>query len=164
MKVVTIGHKTLAKKAEPVKKIDKSLKQNVKEMFEVLDGLNGVGLAAPQVDIPQRFFIVSIKDEDFRLVCINPEIISMQNSFETKEEGCLSIPGIYAPVSRSKKVKLKFTDLDGVEHVLKAEDLLARIFQHECDHLNGKLFVELVDKENLEKIEDEISLIRKKNK
>jgi peptide deformylase len=162
MKIITLGHKTLAKKAEPVKNIDKTLKKHVEEMFKVLDSANGVGLAAPQVDISKRFFIVNIKEENFRLVCINPEIVSLQNSFETREEGCLSIPGIYAPVSRSRKVKLKFTDLDGVEHIMKAEDLLARIFQHECDHLDGRLFVDLVDKENLRKIEDELSLIRGK--
>ncbi len=164
MKIITIGHKTLAKKALPVVKIDKTLKNQVDSMFALLENQKGVGLAAPQVNISSRFFIVDIKEQELQMVCINPEILSMQNSFETLDEGCLSIPGVYAPVSRSKKVTLKYLDLDGKEQITKATGLLARIFQHEYDHLNGRLFIELVTPEDFKKIENEVDQIREKTK
>ncbi len=164
MRIVTLGHKILQQPTALVEKIDKELAEQIKEMFTVLKTKKGVGLAAPQVGIPKRFFIVEMQEEKTSYVCINPEILSFQNSFEVIDEGCLSIPGVWAPVSRSKKVSMKYTDLDGKEHIVKVTGLLARAFQHECDHLEGKLFIDLLNEENLKKIMADLDMVRKKKK
>jgi peptide deformylase len=164
MKIITLGNKILETVAQPVVNIDNRLISCVQEMFITLDNQKGLGLAAPQIGVSSRFFVASIKEENVRMVCINPRIISFQNSFETLDEGCLSVPGIYAPVSRSKKVTFQYTDINGKEQVIKASGLLARLFQHETDHLDGKLFLRLVDDENLKKIEQDLDLIRKRKK
>ena len=107
--------------------------------------LDGIGLAANQVALPFRFFILNLtadpEQKDQERVFINPEIVKRHSSIED-EEGCLSFPGLYAKVRRARKIKVRAFDLDGNPIELDAEDLFSRAIQHETDHLSGKLFID----------------------
>ena len=115
----------------------------LKDMWSTLESVKGVGLAAPQVGLNLRLSVVDVRPEgkSRRLVLINPEIISHEGSvFE--EEGCLSLPGLYAKIRRWARVRLCALDVRGRPYEVQAEGLLARVFQHEVDHLDGKLFID----------------------
>jgi peptide deformylase len=116
-------------------------------MFDLMYASRGIGLAANQVALPFRFFILNLAADpaqaDQERVFINPVIVKRHASVE-EEEGCLSFPGLYAKVQRARKVRVKAYDLDGQEVDLEAEDLLGRAIQHETDHLDGRLFVDLI--------------------
>jgi peptide deformylase len=161
MKIITLGDKDLESISTPVKNIDGRLAARCEKMYDLLESHRGVGLAAPQISVPQSFFIIELKEENFRQVFINPKIISVLNKTEIKEEGCLSVPGIYGPVERPLGVTLRYLDLDGKEQVLKARGLLARIILHEYDHLMGRLFIKLLNRDYLENIAGELEKIRK---
>jgi peptide deformylase len=130
--------------ADPVKNFNSpDLKQLIEDMFETMYAAKGVGLAAPQVGIRQRLTVIDLslgEDEAKKLVLINPEITAREGK-QMGEEGCLSIPGFREPVSRSNKVTLKAFNEKGEAVELTGEELLARAFEHEIDHLNGKLFI-----------------------
>ena len=118
----------------------------IDEMFDLMYEANGVGLAANQVDLPFRLFVANLaaeQGEGEELVFINPEI-SMPRGNEEKEEGCLSLPGLYAPVKRPEKVHFSAYTLDGQEISGEVDGMLARVIQHEIDHLDGVLFVDRV--------------------
>jgi peptide deformylase len=161
MKILTIGNPVLECKSKTVKNITGSLVSQIDRMFGLLHERKGVGLAAPQVNISQTFFVIEIRDDDLRLVMINPRILSILNKTETKEEGCLSVPGIYGPVTRSFGVVAEYLDLDGNLQTLKARGLLARVIQHEYDHLEGKLFIHKLSADYLEKISSELEGLKK---
>ena len=114
-------------------------------MFETMYAAHGIGLAAPQVDLPQRITVIDITggEEDHepeRIVLINPEIIAKEGK-QTGEEGCLSIPGFREPVTRARKTVVRARNVKGETFEIEGEDLLARAMQHEIDHLNGILFI-----------------------
>ena len=147
LKIITYGHPTLRKKAEPVKEITDDIKKLVEDMYETMDEADGIGLAAPQVNRSIRLIVIGIHHIDETMeptAFINPEIIEKSEETEPKEEGCLSVPGIREDVIRPTKVKVKFTNIEGEEEVWEAEELLAKVFQHELDHLNGVLFTDLI--------------------
>lgn len=147
LKIITYGHPTLRKKAEPVKEITDDIKKLVEDMYETMDEADGIGLAAPQVNRSIRLIVIGIHHIDETMeptAFINPEIIEKSEETEPKEEGCLSVPGIREDVIRPIKVKVKFTNIEGEEEVWEAEELLAKVFQHELDHLNGVLFTDLI--------------------
>ena len=104
----------------------------------------GIGLAAPQIGVPLRLAVVDLAPDDHQeaLTLINPEIVSASENRVVREEGCLSIPGIYADVARPARVSVRYQDLDGADHTLEADGLLAACLQHEIDHLDGTLFVD----------------------
>jgi peptide deformylase len=136
----------------PITDIDDDLKQLAEDMLETMYDADGVGLAAPQVGIQKRMVIIDIHagaDErpsgEPPLTLINPEFIEQEGEL-TWEEGCLSVPGELGEVTRAAKVKMKYTDLEGQEHVVEAEGLKAVALQHECDHLDGKLFVDYLSR------------------
>lgn len=132
----------LRKVAVPVNKIDNGIKKLAADMAETMYEAPGIGLAATQVDVHQRMVVIDISEEkNDLLVLINPEIIEM-DGLAIGEEGCLSVPGIYDKVERAEQVAVRYLDLDGQQHVLKADGLLAVCIQHELDHLNGKVFVD----------------------
>ena len=134
-----LGDPILRQNTVPVKEISDDLRALVADMFETMHHARGIGLAAPQVGRTERLAVVEIEGEP--LVLINPEI--MESSGKDKaEEGCLSIPDIYADVERSKDVVVRAMDLDGNSYEVQATDLLARCLQHEIDHLDGKLFLD----------------------
>ncbi|MBU2025469.1 MAG: peptide deformylase [Patescibacteria group bacterium] len=114
----------------------------VKQMTKTLQANNGVGLAAPQVGQAVRIFVAEIDYELYAM--INPKIKNLSRDTVEMEEGCLSFPGVFKPITRSKKVTVTYFDLGGEKKTLKARGLLARVIQHEYDHLDGVLFVDLV--------------------
>jgi peptide deformylase len=142
--IITIGHKTLARKAAPVKVIDDEVKTLARDMLETLHAAPGIGLSAPQVDAGVRLIVIDLsigENPDELIIMVNPEITSQEGSC-VREEGCLSVPEVFEKVSRPQKINVRGLDLDGREKIKGAEDLLARVFCHEIDHLDGKLFID----------------------
>lgn len=138
----------LKRVCDPVKVIDHDLKVFIADMAETMVAKKGVGLAAPQVGRPQRFFIVDIwwsstEQYDKTLIFINPKIVAFEGS-QRAQEGCLSLPGIYEHVTRAKKVRIAAQDINGLYFELDAEDFLAVAIQHELDHLNGILTLDRI--------------------
>ncbi len=136
--------KVLREKATKVDNVDEEIKTLVENMFETMYEAPGIGLAAPQVGVLKRLFVVDVtagEDKTQQLVFINPEITE-KNGEEVGEEGCLSVPGEYENVKRFALIKAKALDIKGEEFEIEAEGLLARAIQHELDHLDGKLFID----------------------
>ena len=147
LKIVTIPDPILTKKTSLVKTIDEDINKLVAEMIETCRKANGIGLAAPQIGKSIRLCIINLEHlglPPFALV--NPKIV--KNSFAKieLEEGCLSIPGIFGMVKRPKKVTVEAQNLDGEKHKFVADGMLARVIQHELDHLDGVLFTTKVTK------------------
>lgn len=137
--IVTLGDEVLRKKCRPVSEVTERIQTLVDDMIETMHDANGVGLAAPQVGVMRRIFVVDIGDGP--IVLINPEIIEMSGE-QTGEEGCLSLPGKAGTVTRANYVKIKGLDRDGNEQVYEGTELLARAFQHENDHLDGVIYID----------------------
>lgn len=148
MRITKLGEEILRKVAEPVKpeEINDEFRAFIDEMFEAMIQADGVGLAGPQAGISKRVF-VAIADDDVRRVFINPQIISTSSDLCDYEEGCLSIPGVYENIKRPSKVTVQAFNEKGRPFTLKADGLLARIIQHENDHLDGYLFIDRGDPE-----------------
>lgn len=144
-RIVPFPHPALRYESRPVQTIDDELRASVRAMFDLMYEARGIGLAANQVALPYRFFILNLTADpaqrDEERVFINPEIVKRHSSVED-EEGCLSFPGLYAKVQRARKIRVKAFDIDGNEVDIEADDLLSRAIQHETDHLSGKLFVD----------------------
>lgn len=141
--IVKFGNPVLERPAEPVTVFDDELKKLVADMFESMYAAHGVGLAAPQIGISKRLAVIDItfkEDPEAKLVLANPEIIHIEGR-HTQEEGCLSIPDFREPVTRPKSVKIRAQDVNGNWFERTGEELLARAFLHETDHLNGKLYI-----------------------
>ena len=137
----------LRQRSKEVPSLTKKLKKLILDMFDTLKKQDGLGLAAPQVGENVRIALVRFNNgtkEEMVVTLINPEIIWKSEEMEEAEEGCLSLPDQYVQVMRYKKIKLKFTDAKGMEHILELSDLNARVVQHEIDHLDGIL---ICDKE-----------------
>lgn len=132
----------LRTKTEAVDSFDGSLADLAQEMIATMRSANGLGLAAPQVGISQRFAIVSTGTEPGReTVLVNPELVHSEG-WEDAEEGCLSLPGIYVKIGRFTRVRVRYHDLRGEAREMEAEGLAARAVQHELDHLDGRLLVD----------------------
>ncbi len=141
--IVKYGNPVLEKPSETVSVFDEELKKLVDDMFESMYAARGVGLAAPQIGISRRIAVVDVtfkEDPDAKLVLINPEVIHKEGR-HTQSEGCLSIPDFRENVGRAKIVTIRAQDLSGKVFEKTGDDLLARAFQHETDHLNGKLYI-----------------------
>ncbi len=141
--IVKFGNPVLEKPSEKVTVFDEELKTLIDDMFESMYAARGVGLAAPQIGIPRRIAVVDVtfkEDPDAKIVLINPEIIHKEGR-HAQSEGCLSIPDFRENVSRAKMVTIRAQDVNGTFFEHTGEDLLARAFQHETDHLNGKLYI-----------------------
>ena len=129
--------------AKPVAQVDARLRQLADDMFETMYEAQGIGLAATQVDVHERFIVVDVSEtRDQPLVLINPEIVWASEATRIGDEGCLSVPGIYDGVERALAVKVQAMDLNGQVQTHDAEGMLAVCIQHEMDHLMGKVFVE----------------------
>ncbi len=144
--IVIFGDPVLREVSEKVEKFDSELKNLVSDLMDTLKEAQGLGLAAVQIGITKRVFIVDLSavdiTEKLRLF-VNPEILETTDESEY-EEGCLSFPGIYQKITRPAKVKVKAFDIDGNEFELNAEGLAARAILHEYDHLDGKLYIDLM--------------------
>src|SRR5207237_5959502 len=141
--IVKFGNPVLEKPSEPVTVFHDELKRLVEDMFESMYAAHGVGLAAPQIGISKRLAVIDVtfkENPDAQLVVVNPEIVRTEGR-HTQNEGCLSIPEFREPVSRPRKVTIRAQDISGKWFEETGEDLLARAFLHETDHLNGKLYI-----------------------
>jgi len=134
----------LREAATPVGVVDDSVRQLARDMAETMYDAPGVGLAAPQVGVQRRVVVYRTSEEDELHTLINPAIVSSSGEV-TEDEGCLSIPGLAYPVTRAQKVSVRALDLEGKELAYDAEDMEARVIQHEIDHLDGVLFIDRID-------------------
>jgi len=133
----------LRERAAPIEKIDHAIKDLAQRMIELMDEVDGLGLAAPQVGVPVRMFVAQVKaDEEPVRVYINPVLSEFIEEIEAREEGCLSLPGINVTVRRPIGATITATDLDGKQFTLTSSGLLARVWQHEFDHLDGVLIID----------------------
>ncbi len=146
--VITVGDPRLRKRARPVQAITPEIRQLAEDMVETMYKADGIGLAGPQIGELTRIIVIELpEDEDIwgsgRLfVVINPEIVRESREVETGIEGCLSVPGYIGEVERATEVLVRGTDLNGKRFRLRPRDYLARVFQHEIDHLNGVLYID----------------------
>lgn len=141
--IVKYGNPVLEKPAAPVTHFDDELKKLVEDMFESMYAAKGVGLAAPQIGISKRLAVIDVtfkEDPNAKLVLANPEIIHTEGK-QKQSEGCLSIPEFREPLTRANKVTVRAQDIEGNWYEKTGEDLLARAFLHETDHLNGRLYI-----------------------
>jgi peptide deformylase len=141
--IVKFGDPVLEKPSEPVRTFDAELRRLLDDMFESMYEAHGVGLAAPQIGISRRIAVIDVtfkEDPDAKLVLINPEIIKVEGKL-TQQEGCLSIPEFRENVTRPKRVTVRAQNAKGEWFERTGEDLLARAFMHETDHLFGKLYI-----------------------
>jgi peptide deformylase len=138
------GDSILRKTCKEVKEVTPKVKELIDDMLETMYESNGVGLAAPQVGILKRIVVIDVGEGP--IVLINPQITKTEGS-QTGDEGCLSVPGKAGQVTRPNKVTVRFMDEDMEWYELEGEELLARAICHECDHLDGKLYIDLVEGE-----------------
>ena len=163
MEILAIGNELLRQKALPVKDIKnerKSVTETVNALLDTVVKGKGIGLAAPQVGIMQRIFVLNCSD--FPNVYINPAIIETSQETEKNEEGCLSVPGFWADVIRPKAVKVQAWNEKGHPFTVEASGLLARVIQHEYDHLEGVLFIDRLSEQKRKKMLDKITKQAKK--
>jgi peptide deformylase len=167
--VIRMGHPTLRKIAAPVTKEElqtPKFKQLIEDMYDTMEKEEGIGIAAPQINVSKQVAIVgriNEEDEIETLVIINPKITPLTEEMSGNWEGCLSVPGLRGYVERPAKVQVQYMDLEGNDHDVTLDDFTAIVFQHECDHLDGKLYVDHVKdptkfsylEEFMEYIEDE---------
>ncbi len=142
--IVIYGDPVLREVSEPVEEINQEIKDLVSDMVDTLNKAQGLGLAAVQVGVPKRLFILNLSATDITeplRVYVNPVIVEKDGVIEY-EEGCLSFPGIYQKISRPEKVKVRYTDLDGNSFEQEADGMIARAILHEFDHLEGRLFID----------------------
>jgi peptide deformylase len=145
--IVQFPHPTLRRVSKPLKKVDKALKLMVQEMFDLMYQARGIGLAANQVDLPFRLFIVNLtgeKGQGDEMVFLNP-VLSAPKGRSIAEEGCLSFPQLYHPVARPVQIHISAYDLSGNPIDRTVEGMLARVIQHEFDHLEGVLFIDRIE-------------------
>jgi peptide deformylase len=141
--IVKFPDPILQRPAEPVTVFDQDLRQLVDDMFESMYIAHGIGLAGPQIGIPKRLTVLDLsfqKTPEDKIALINPQVLTREGKV-IEEEGCLSLPDIREKVARAAKVKIRAQDLEGKWFEREADDLLARAFQHEIDHLDGILFI-----------------------
>jgi len=135
----------LRRKARPVNQISGTVRKLIEDMFETMYAGEGIGLAAPQVGVSKRIFVLDTRKIGEKLACINPRIIaSSAQELCSYNEGCLSLPEMEAEIIRPRRVTLEYTTPEGEETRVEADEMLARVIQHENDHLDGILFVDRV--------------------
>ena len=165
MQIIKYPHPTLRHKSKPLVKVDVALRKIVAEMLELMYEDHGVGLAANQVDLPYRLAVMNIQcdpeADDEEIVLINP-VISKRSGAAEADEGCLSLPEVWAPVRRPEKIELTAYDLSGVERKFALDGLYARAAQHELDHLDGVLFIDRLSPTAALSVKDPLATLEKK--
>jgi len=161
MHIRTFGDSVLRRKAAPVQVIDDEIHDICQLMVEVMIRENGVGLAAPQIGISKRIFVLDIDDE-FHIL-INPELIELSEEVEEITEGCLSVPGVDAGVTRSTRAVVQGLNLNGEDVRVEGEGLIARAIQHEMDHLNGNLFLDQLSTARRQSLIKEYQRVKREN-
>ncbi len=165
--ITVYGDKILRQKTEPVKAVTDKLIVKIKNMFDTMRNANGIGLAANQVGYTESIFVVDLEGvegyEKFKpVVMINPKIVLHSDEKVKREEGCLSLPNLRAEVERSKIIKVQYLNTDEEEIEVEADDLFARVILHEYDHLIGKMIPDRVSDEIKNKLQDELTKIKKR--
>ncbi len=158
MQIIHYPHLTLRHKSRPVQRVDRELRDMVAEMFDLMYAAKGIGLAANQVDLPLQLFIINLSGEKGsgeEMVFINPVLTAPQGRSQ-RDEGCLSLPGIYAEVARPESVRVTAYDLSGNQFDSRVDGMLARAIQHENDHLEGVLFIDRLHPQDLKTLEEEL--------
>jgi peptide deformylase len=151
MNVITLGDELLRQKAEPIKPINAGIAKIAAEMIETMHLSKGVGLAGPQVGLNKRIFVVHV-DGDVPRVFINPSIVATSQEMVKQEEGCLSIPGVWADVVRPVSVRVQAWNEKGRPFTIETDGMLARAILHEYDHLEGTLFIDRISESKRNKI------------
>ena len=174
MQIIKYPHPTLRHKSQPLRRVDSELRKIIRQMFDLMYEQDGIGLAANQVDLPYRLFVMNVKADpaakDQEYAFINPVITHRKGSAEDRE-GCLSFPEIFAPVKRPEKIVLSAYSLEGEELSCELDGLYAKAAQHEADHLDGILFIDrlshanrLAVKEDLAALEREFEVQRQRGR
>lgn len=163
LEIVTKPNPILSKKSKKITRIDDGIKKLAADMEDTMRNYGnkheaGVAIAAIQVGVPVRMTIVKFDEEYVALV--NPELVKHSKEEFSDTEGCMSVPLKYGPVKRYKKIKVRALNLDGKKIEIKAEGFMARVIQHEIDHMNGNLFLEKVDKKDLYTLQDDGKLAK----
>jgi peptide deformylase len=159
------GDPVLRQRAETVTVFDEILARLAADMMETMTAANGVGLAGNQVGVLKRIFVADTASFELtgkKIAVVNPEIVFRSSDELIEEEGCLSVPGIYAEVRRPKKIKLAGQNLKGEKMELDAEEMIARVFCHETDHLNGVLFIDHLSALERDLLKGKLSELKKK--
>lgn len=147
LKVHTLGDKVLRQPAKRISKITEDIRDLAVKMLQTMYSYDGIGLAAPQVGVHKQLIVIDINFDQPSappLILVNPEIVERSEELCSGEEGCLSVPDVFMDVARPDRITVVFRDLDGRPQKLTADGLLARVIQHEMDHLNGIMFVDRV--------------------
>ncbi|MBO6890394.1 MAG: peptide deformylase [Roseibium sp.] len=147
--IITIPDPVLREVCAPIEKVDDDVRALADDMLDTMYDAPGIGLAASQIGILQRMFVLDVAKEDAPkepMVFINPKIVWSSDELNVYQEGCLSIPEYFEDVERPAEVTVQFMDREGAEQEIKADGLLATCIQHELDHLNGKLFIDYLSK------------------
>lgn len=164
LKILHFPDPRLREIAKPVETIDDNLQQFIDDMFETMYDAPGIGLAATQVGVAKRIAVLDISDaKDQPMVLINPEIIQAEEAV-LKDEACLSVPEFHDSVERYERVRVKAQDRQGQWFEIDANDLLAHCFQHEIDHLNGKLYIDYLSSLKRERIRIKLEKLDRKRK
>jgi len=159
LKIHYYPDKILTRKAEPVTTFGPELEKLAKDMLETMDAHEGVGLAAPQVGISKRFLV--LREPEGEPMCLVNPLIEESEGREYGEEGCLSLPQMYARVARATRIKVRAQDVLGTPFEFEACDFLARIIQHECDHLEGIVFPDRLDVFTREEVLEQYEIVRR---
>ncbi|GMO28699.1 MAG: peptide deformylase [Termitinemataceae bacterium] len=160
MEIIKIGSDILRQKCESVNEITEAHSKLAGEMFKILDASRGVGLAGPQIGVPQRIFVIRLEGDSPR-VFINPSLLETSEETALGEEGCLSIPGVWAELRRPKRVKVQAWNEKGRPFSIEAQGILARAILHEYDHLEGILFVDRLSELKRERLMAKYSKLKK---
>jgi len=156
LRILEFPDPRLRKKATPVEVVDDALRGLIDDMFETMYEAPGIGLAATQVDVHKRLLVADISQEKTDpYVLINPQLLE-KDGVIVSEEGCLSVPGYYEEVERAEHIRVSFLNRDGAEVEMEAEGMLAVCFQHEIDHLDGKLFVDYLSEVKRQRIRNRL--------
>ena len=161
------GDKILRKKTNKVTEVDNETIELIKNMFATMRNANGIGLAANQVGADKQIFVVDISnvegyEESKPMTIINPKIVEKSEIKIKMEEGCLSIPDVRAEIERPEEITITFQGADLKEHKIKANDILARVMQHEFDHLQGVLFTDYLTEEKKKELKEDLENIKKR--
>ena len=156
LEILNFPDPRLRRPARPVEGVDDALHRTVEDMFETMYAARGIGLAATQVNILQQIAVIDVSEERNEPRClINPRIVERDGE-ESRQEGCLSVPGVFANVLRAEKIRVEALDREGQAMTLDADGLLAICIQHEIDHLEGKLFIDYLSPLKRQRIEKKL--------
>ena len=148
-KILVEPNKLLRKVSQPVKEVNKDVQNIMDDMLETMYSANGIGLAAIQIGVPKNLIVIDLLTKEKKkdpFFFVNPKIIKKSSKMSKYDEGCLSIPNLFAEIQRPSECEVEYLDYQGKKKILKANGLLATCIQHEIDHLNGILFIDYLSK------------------